>query len=362
MKKIMAAFAVLSTALALTGCGGKPKIPADTVAAAYVDLETSVDNLVDVIECVIDELPKEMRKDAEKDFKEFKKEHGKDIKNFGAEWLVVTVGKGKYGPEIAAVLKCDLDGKIPSFDNKKVRDLLPFDEVGEERGCKLYRVMGLPVPLSKAALVKDDYIILADSEDRLKSLIALYKDGKGETSDDFDDLCDIGGDTIARIQTAKVETLLKIAGEEDSLDKFGEACGDKKLAEMIKDIENVTLDINLSDDIFGSVLTVDAGSKEFAKVVESAFNILAFSNRVFIDMLHNDGARRALVFATRKIPGAGELFREFANDDNAVEAFKASAELLREAAEVDRSGSTVKYTVEIDTEDFLEKVVPVLCK
>ena len=65
MKKMMCILATAIAALVLTGCGGKPKIPANTVVACYVDLEKCLKNGNDIAELVIDNLPKHLKGKAE---------------------------------------------------------------------------------------------------------------------------------------------------------------------------------------------------------------------------------------------------------------------------------------------------------
>ena len=125
MKKLMTVAALVASALVFTGCGGKPKIPANTVAAAYVDLDNLIGNAFDVVDDAIDEIPnKEKRKEMREEFKKFVKEHKPDFKAIDAEWLVITMGIDKEaGPEFAAVLKCDCKTPIPSAGNQSVKDL-----------------------------------------------------------------------------------------------------------------------------------------------------------------------------------------------------------------------------------------------
>ena len=363
MKKLMTVAALVASALIFTGCGGKPKIPANTVAAAYVDLDNLVGNAFDVVDDAIDEIPnKEKRKEMREEFKKFVKEHKPDFKAIDLDWAVLTFGIGeKDKEEIALVIKCDCKKKIPTADtsvSEMVKGMGGGKTISSGEKYETYKVslgggmMFMPIPLPKSLFVtvaKDQYVILTVDEDVMKKMVDLYANGKGETSDDFDDLADVSSDTIIRIQTAEAETFAKLAGVKEFIENYCKEAGDEDMADLLLDVENLTLDINFSDDIVGAVLTVDAGSRELAKVVESAFNVVAFASRLGVDL----------------VAGNPEGFRsKFGCNSISKDAFakmvKAVAEEVRDGVEADRSGSTATLTVELDTDDLLEAVVPAL--
>lgn len=365
MKKLMTVAALVASALIFTGCGGKPQIPENTVAAVYVDIENLVGNAIDVIDDAIDEIPnKDQRKEAREEFKKFIKERKPDLKAIDAEWLVITMGVDKgAGPEFAAVLKCDCKTPIPSAGNQSVKDLFKGGKkIASEAKYETVQippeifdamipteVRGMLSPSLFVTIAKDKYVIFTMTKDMTDKMVDLYVNGKGKTSDDFDDLTDIGGDTIIRVQTAEVETVAKNLGFKEEIEKFFKEAGDEDMADLILDIENLTLDINFSDDIIGGVLTVDAGSRELAKVVESAFNVAAFASRFAVDMVAGEPEKYRTQF------GLGRVSKEaFAK------MVKAVAEEARDAVESDRSGSTATLTVELDTGDLLEAIVPAL--
>ena len=353
MKKLMAVAALSATSLLVVGCGGKPKIPANTVAAAYVDLDKLVWN------AAVDEIPdKDMRKEMQKAIDDFMKDHKKDIKAVDAQWalLAVTLPKEGFGigsPKGTLVVKCDCEKKIPSAD-KSLKDLMPMfglTRKGDEKGCDIYEGDVPVLGPSYIAVVEGKYVIRTDKDEGLmKSMIALYKDGDGEKSKDFGDLTDLDGDTVARFQVAEAETIAKITGMKEQIEKFGKEIDDEDLADMLLDIENVTLDVNFSDDVLGLKLAVDAGSKELAKVVESLFNIVAFANRVYVDAALLDAGGTTSML--RKV-GADSM-----TGKTVAKGIKAAAKYLREAAESDRSGSTATLTYELDTDDLIEALVP----
>ena len=118
MKKMMCILATAIAALVLTGCGGKPKIPANTVVACYVDLEKCLKNGNDIAELVIDNLPKHLKGKAEDAHEKAREEFEKNLSSFDFKWLAVTVGTdGKGTEEIAAVVRCDYLEKNESGKN-----------------------------------------------------------------------------------------------------------------------------------------------------------------------------------------------------------------------------------------------------
>lgn len=366
MKKLMIASALVAASVLFAGCGGKPKIPAKTVAAAYLDLDKTVWNVADVVETVIGELPKEMRKEAEAEYEKFLDEHKKDIKAIDAEWACITVEAGSSSaPDVAVVIKCDCKEKIPSA-GKSLEELAAaaLEKVDTISGCDVYAYVesGFGSPFHKfagcsgvcIAFVDGKYIVCTSikgfDNDESKAfacrMIDLYKNGKGEKSGDFGDLTDLEDDTVLRIQTAEVATVAEILGAKERIEQFGKEIDDEDLTDMLLDIENITLDVNLSDDVLGFVYRVDAGSRELAKVVESSFNVAKFACRVYSSV-----GPAALGDALSRLP--------FLNGIDGQTA-KAIGKHAREAVEVDRSGSTATFTVELDTEDLIEDVVEAL--
>jgi len=362
MKKILVASALVAASVLFVGCGGKPKIPANTVAAAYLDLDKVVWNVADVVETVIDELPKDMRKEAEAEYEKFLDEHKKDIKAIDAEWACVTAVANPDATDvnIALVVKCDCKEKIPSA-GMSLEELAAaaLQKVDTINGCDVYAyadrdlrkiadVDGLLV-----AFVDGKYIVCTEvdgGEDASKAfagrMIDLYKNGKGETSGDFGDLADLEDDTVLRIQTAEAETVVGIYDVKDEIEKLGKEIDDEDLADMILDFEGITCDINLGDEVLGFAVKVDAGSRELAKAVESAFNLFKFANRV----------------SSSVAPAAVDAFVSEMPFLNGVDGktIKAIGKYARKAVEVDRSGSTAVMTVEFDTEDLIEDVVEAL--
>ena len=99
--------------------------------------------------------------------------------------------------------------------------------------------------------------------------------------------------------------------------------------------------------MLGGELTVAAGSRELAKVVESAFNVAKFATRVYssIGVVALGDSIESVI---GKIGGTrGKVKPLLMNIGGQI----------RDAVEVDRSGSTATLTVEFDTEDLVETIV-----
>lgn len=355
MKKFVWGVALAAVALVLTGCGGKPKIPENTVAACYIDLEKCVDNGKDIAELIIDNLPKSLKGLAEEQFEDFLKTYKEEIKPYDLEWATVTVGKGENGPEVSLVVKCDYEEKGKSGESLVSQmKALAGGTVTSKLGVDVCRASLPALGKSYMAFVDKCYVIVTDNETVLEKMIRLYKDGEGETSDAFDDLTDLGSDTVARFQTADVETIVDIFDLRRDLERWGETCDDEDLVDDILDVGNITLDINLSDDILGCELTIEAGSKQFAKAVEGLFHIVAIVNRLTADGVAAAGEYAKLLpnSVRSEIEGAAKMLK--------ADTLKELSKMMRDGLEVDRSGSTVKIAYGIDTEDLVELIAPFL--
>ncbi len=361
--KFSSILAVSSALLMLAGCGSDPKIPSDTVVAGYADVSKVVSNVKDVVKDIIGELPKEMRKEAEKSYDGFLKEYGADIKSVGAEWACVTVKKGAISPlgDWACVVKCDTREKLPSL-GKSIEEFMPM-AFGEKNttidGCDVYAHIehGFGHPFMEygncsgcmIACVDGSYVVITsvkrlvtdESKAFMAQMIDLYKNGKGETSDAFGDLTSLDGDTVLRVRSAEAETLVDVFEMREIVDGFARTSGAKDLVDDALDIGNVTLDVKLSDDVFGSVLKVDAGFDDLAEVVEGAFY----------------GYK--LLWRTGVAVAACGMLSDFVELGGMVDAegMRDVSEAMRDAVKVDRSGTDVSISVELDTDDVIEAAV-----
>ena len=110
MKKMLGIVAAVAASLILAGCGGDVRLPANTVAACYLDVDRTLLNVKDIAEMVIDKLPKDMREEAEKAYEEAIEQYKKNFRCFDVEWAVATVGMDKSSPEPTAANNGALGG------------------------------------------------------------------------------------------------------------------------------------------------------------------------------------------------------------------------------------------------------------
>lgn len=357
MKRLLYGLAMAVAALSLVGCGAKPKIPENTLVAGYVDLEKAISHGQDVVELVIDNMPKPYQGKVQEGYDEAMKAFKENVAPYNLKWAAWTLGKGKHGFERTLVIRCDYLEK-----GKDGKSMIAWAEDG--LGAKTRTRFGADVLEGRfpefgkgmAAFVDEQYVILADDEDTLEKMIRLYRGEGGETSKAFDDLADLGSDTVARIQTADAKSIVEIFDLRHEIEVLAQNCDDDDLADDILDIGNVTLDINFSDDVLGAELTVEAGSKDLAKAVEGVFNILALGNRLGADAVAAVGSFGK--FVSPKISRDFDVdgLRDMLKEDT----LKELAALVRDGMKVSRSGSTVKVAVEYDTEDLAELIVPKL--
>lgn len=350
-KRVLGVLAVAVMAASLTGCSDKPKIPANTVVAGYVNLESGVDNLKDIAEIVIDALPAEMAKEARSNYEALLKDYEDYLEPCDFKWAAATVVMDGLmrDPEVAVAVRCDYTAKTKEGKSLvDVAEMAAFNKQNEH-GITIYHILEIG---AFVAFVDEEYIILSPDAETTVKMVKLY-DGDGDTSDAFDELTDIEGDTVARIQTADMATIAELLAIREDIEKFGKNCDDEELAEYILDIGQTTLDIELSEDVVGATLKVEAGSKYFAKVVEGAFNIVEFANRLGVDVA---------VAMNPMVKQFGGLFGLSRRELNSLNFDTSAGRMLREGMEVDRSGSTVTLSFELDTEEVVEKVVETIIK
>lgn len=345
--------ALVVAAMTLTGCGDKPKIPENTLAAVYVDLDNLIDNGIEVAKMAIDEMPDDKAEEAQKGLDEAVKTYKKQFKQCKFQWAVFTAGvtDGNISrPELAFVIRCDYD--------KEAEDGSTFRKLFEEN-------LMHNISWGETEFVEGKYVITANTSDVMDKMIALYRDGKGETSDAFDDLADLDGDTVARAQIAGLKTWVDVFDGEEEIKRIGKDCDDEDLIDDLMDGGPIMLDFKLSEDVFGTELAVDAGSKDLAKALEGVGNILKFSSRVGVDLGCTTVARtlvepirRSRMAAGRELEDGAAALGKMMEDEGVRELVKQ----VREASSCERSGAKVRFKCEYDTEDFLEQLIPIACK
>ena len=280
MKKLLKLSCLALIAISVVGCGKKAQVPEKTVAAAYVDIEKAYANGKDLCEVFIDALPKEMREGAKKEYEGVIKTIDENKKLLNPQWAVAAVGGTikelvKAGGETLAVAV-----KVSTSDEDFTK-LLKDNGFGVEPKKEKD---GLVFPLGdmQLGLVNGKYLIFGLSEDSFKTMFDLYA-GNGKSSDDFGELARISGNTIARLSTAPISSLLERFELQKEIENFGKITEDEDLADMILGMGAISLDVKLDDDDIGLILRVVCDSSGDAKIVDHFFQAITFCARAFFD-------------------------------------------------------------------------------
>ncbi len=280
MKKLLKLSCLALLAISVVGCGKKAQVPEKTVAAAYVDIEKAYANGKDLCEVFIDALPKEMREGAKKEYEGVIKTIDENKKLLNPQWAVAAVGGTikelvKAGGETLAVTV-----KVSTSDEDFTK-LLKDNGFGVEPKKEKD---GLVFPLGdmQLGLVNGKYLIFGLSEDSFKTMFDLYA-GNGKSSDDFGELARISGNTIARLSTAPISSLLERFELQKEIENFGKITEDEDLADMILGMGAISLDVKLDDDDIGLILRVVCDSSGDAKIVDHFFQAITFCARAFFD-------------------------------------------------------------------------------
>ena len=262
-------------------------VPEKTIVAAYIDLEKAYDNGKSVASTLIDALPFDERFRAKKEYAEALKAIDKFKDNLAPEWAVVTFGgdmrdfdENSRHPErlITAVIKVNADDDAVK---QVLKDVFKKDDVRSEKknGHIVFDIGDDEVLLG---LIDNKYIILSPSKINFDEMFDLYA-GRGWGSRDFNDLARISGDTVCRISTAPVASLLTRFELAREVEKFGEACEDRELAGMLLNMGSISLDIGMADKL-SLALHVACNSSSDAKTIESLMRSAAFLARIGCDI------------------------------------------------------------------------------
>ncbi len=319
--------------LTFTGCGKKVPVPEKTVVAAYIDLVKAYENGKSLADAFIDALPEDDRRKAKIRFEKALKaiDTAKDALN--PEWAVIAFGGtfktlgSNQADSLAIAMKVNTgEDAVKKWVKKeygaeirssKDKDNVIFEIFGEKR----------------LALVDDTYLVFGLSNDAFEDMYDLYA-GSAKPSEDFGDLAKISGDTVCRISTAPVSTLLKRFELDRYVEKFGEASEDKELADMILNMGAISLDIDAGEKV-GLTLRVDCDSSGDAKLLESVAQSIAFFARIGCD---------AGAFLGDN-PDVVELMKGPPRDAEEFKAAKAAFLAFARGVEADRSGSMVELSV-----------------
>lgn len=365
MKKILklTCFALLS--LIAVGCGKKGIVPEKTVVAAYVDLEKAYENGKSVVKAVINALPSDCdRAKTVKEYEQGLKWLDKYYDSLNPKWAVIALGGNlarfansrRLADHVAFAFRVDAD--------EATVDKLAKGELGRERkdeeGPQLdkdKRKEGIVYTLSHGqgfiGLIDDKYLVFSLSKDAFYDMFDLYA-GKSKPSKDFGNLTRISGNTICRISTAPISSLLDRFELAREIERFGEDCDDEDLADMILSIGAATLDIGADKEDFGLSLRVVCGSASDAKILDHFFQAIAFSSRVAFDI----GAYAAKnpdkfkdMQGDRRSP-----YREIGRLSRKISTATGSFIALSRALEAERDGNTATISCLIGTEDLAKLI------
>ena len=360
----LAALAVLSFIAA--GCGKKGIVPETTLVAAYVDLEKAYENGKTVITAIVNALPSDdERSAATAEFEQRLKVIDAYKDALKPQWAVVAFGgdlaslgsSQKFSDHVALAFRVDTD---EATTDKLARGELGRENEGqagnggtEPQIEKDRRKEGIVYTLRYGqgylGLIDDKYLILGRSKDAFFDMFDLYA-GKSKASKDFGSLTGISGNTICRVSTAPVSSLLKRFELTRDVERFGEDCNDEELAEMILELGAVSLDIGADDEDVGLTLRVACGSSRDAKVLDHFFQSIAFSSRVACNVgayVTKDPDRFKDVQDARR-----GLYREIGRLARVISSSTGSFIALSHAAVADRSGSEATISCSLSTEHF----------
>jgi len=278
-------FAILL--LTFAGCGKKAQVPEKTIAAAYVDLEKTYEYGTYFSRVIINDLPNPSRTKAVNDLEQVLKTIDRYKDYLNPKWAVVAFGgtlsdlSRPPSENTAVVIAIDTDEKTAKNKLKEwVRERTGKEDAEPEShgNDDIYEVYSL-----YAGRIGNDYLIFALSKDAFMEMFNLYT-GKAEPSKDFKELPRISGNTVARISTAPIHSLLSRLELTREVEKFGKASADEDLADMILNLGAVTLDVLAEGDDIGLSLRVTCGSPSDAKTIEHLFQAIAFISRAGFDM------------------------------------------------------------------------------
>ncbi len=351
MTKALKLLCLSILALVAAGCGKKVLVPEKTIVAAYIDFEKAYDKGKSVAETLLDAMPSSEKKEARKEYDEAVKMIDKIKDKLDVEWAVVAFGGDLKSlarhPEnnIAVAIKV-------SADEKAVIDVLNdmSEADGVKHSIKAEKKNGHIVfvdeeeddPSDYMGLVDGKYLIASPSKDAFEDMFDLYA-GKGKASDEFGDLSKISGDTVCRISTAPVSSLLKRFELTRYVEKFGEACDDNELVDMVLNMGAISLDVNVGDEL-GVALHVDCDSSSDAKTIESLMRSAAFISRVAFDGCAYLGKDTDVA----EDLGLPRSLREIYSNGKDLYVN------LAKGVEADRSGSVATLSLMVETEKLAE--------
>ena len=347
MAKLLKLVCLSLLAFTVVGCGKKVIVPEKTIAAVYIDVEKLYDNGKGVANTIIDALPADAKAEAKRGYEEALKEIDKVKDAVKAEWAIVTFGgdlkslaESKEPVEnIAAVIK------VKASEDDITKSLKDFgdDVKTEKKDGNVVFDFGKNDP-RHCGLIDEKYLVISMSKDAFEDMFDLYA-GKGKSSDDFGDLSEISGNTVCRISTAPISSLLKRFELTKEVEKFGEACDDKDLAEMILNMGAISLDVGVGDKV---ALAVSAafGSSDDATIIENLMGSAAFFARVGCD-----GCAYAC-----KYPELFEAAKLPRDAKSAIASLGGLYTHLAKTIKATRDGNTAKLSIALEVKEVVNLI------
>jgi len=287
MKNALKTTCLALLVLALAGCGKNPQVPQNTIAAAYVDLEKAYENGTRFTRAIIGELPDASRPDALKAYDRVIKDIGRYKDALNPKWAVITFGGAIANPpralrrNVAMAVRIDTD---ESTADKTLRQWIK-ERTGKEDVKPDVREKGVVYEVYSfhAGRIGGDILVFSDAKEAFEDMFSLYT-GKSAPSNDFRELFRISGNTLARISTIPIYSVIDRFGLTAAVEKFGVACDDEDLADMILHLGVATLDILADEQDIGLSLRIVCGSSDDAKMFEHVFQTIAFVSRTGSDL------------------------------------------------------------------------------
>ena len=351
MKKSLRFTCLAILALAVAGCGRKPRVPENTVAAAYIDLERAYENGKLLVGSVINEFPKSSRPSKMKAYGDALALIDEYRNSLNPRWAVVAFG-GMIGDlarapreNIAMAIRINTDeGAADKMLRKWMTQMTGRDDIEPARleNGAVYEAYSL-----YAGRIEDDFLILANSKDAFTAMFDLYT-GKARPSKDFTKLADISGNMVARISTVPIHSLIDRFGLAGEVEQFGKVGDDEDLADMILHLGPVTLDILADGDDIGLSLRIVCGSSDDAKILEHVFQTIAFLSRAGFDLC------AYLADNPNRLP---EKFRHYRNKINQSKKFFIAASRAFDAA---RDGRIAEITFASSMDEIAKSIAKII--
>ncbi|MCR5415142.1 MAG: hypothetical protein K6F50_10515 [Kiritimatiellae bacterium] len=334
----------------------RPIIPENTVLAAYVDLEAVQTEAPALAEMLIAKLPSRISDEFDERYRRILALYNSDIKGYGFRWAAFAASDpdvDTYMPRFSLAVRCDCDRTVGGMTLKdRIRQELRLQDYGNVEGFPALSGRFGEIA-AYCVFVDGKYVVASDDFSTLSGLVRRYaRDGRSDAGA-FGSLCDLERGTVARIRTAKLMPALSAFHIDGKVGDLLGDFGDRELADMVKAVGCVTLDVKAGREKLGLKLSLDAGSQQFARVVESAFVCIAFAERLGCAAMNAVGAGKSDLARMAR----GEIFGyggRSVDRELAKKFLPRAAALLRNALVVDRDGFTVTAEISAGTNDVLD--------